>query len=603
MSTCLPTPTATCLYTLSAVAQLPTTGTYSSAHRHSFVQRDVTNLQLDGQDFKVVGPNVYWLGLDENVDPNPSYPAKGRILEVMAIASAMGATTIRSQTLGISVGTGLSVENALNTFKANDSAAWDAIDFAVFAARSYNLRLILPLTDQYDYYHGGIPTMLRWRNLSDTDFSPFYDTRSEVYSDFERYVKELLGHVSAYTNLSLATDPTVLAFETGNELGSWSGSSYPPPVEWTTSIAQLLKELAPNTLVMDGSYGVRKESLGIEAVDMYSDHFYPLYTSRLSSSASRAHSANKAFLAGEYDWTNNLYSRLRWAWWAMAIPVVLAALVWVMPRRWWPKEVTIRGVVTCGRCRRKGRKRKEREAAAGQARGGYLGESTSSPPLGDLTASPATTPLPQDSDKPLFPTSGSSAALPIFSSSASSTSFPPSTSSSRQARSASHRQAWLDRPFFLHRWHLSLLILIVFLPILGALLHTYLPSSISSFLSTSTSLSSTSSSSGSPRSTGDLYWSLFSRDSSCCDHVNHHDGYTLHYPSDPSSSNGPGKGSGERVAELTRHAWGIRGERPFWLEDDTGKEVKDLRLEDLPVVACPQEGLRLENGTVIGGAR
>lgn len=84
-------------------------------------------------------------GLDENVSPSPSYPAESRVLEAMAIAAAMGATTIRSQTLGISFGTGLSVENALGQYK---EAALAAIDFAVWAARSYGLRLVLPLTDQ-----------------------------------------------------------------------------------------------------------------------------------------------------------------------------------------------------------------------------------------------------------------------------------------------------------------------------------------------------------------------------------------------------------------------------------------------------------------------
>jgi hypothetical protein len=43
---------------------------------------------------------------------------------------------IRSTSLGVSFGTGLSIENALNIFKPTDSAAWDAIDFAVFAAKS-----------------------------------------------------------------------------------------------------------------------------------------------------------------------------------------------------------------------------------------------------------------------------------------------------------------------------------------------------------------------------------------------------------------------------------------------------------------------------------
>ena len=56
---------------------------------------------------------------DENVIPDPvepfydvlnaSYPTKGRITEVMKTLNAMGATTIRSHTLGISVGNPLSL--------------------------------------------------------------------------------------------------------------------------------------------------------------------------------------------------------------------------------------------------------------------------------------------------------------------------------------------------------------------------------------------------------------------------------------------------------------------------------------------------------------
>lgn len=66
----------------------------------------------------------------------------------------------------------------------------------------------------------------------------------------------------------MAEEPTVLAFETGNELGGWEGKSSPPPVAWTTAIAAYLKELAPDTLVLSGSYGVRKDELSIEDVDM-----------------------------------------------------------------------------------------------------------------------------------------------------------------------------------------------------------------------------------------------------------------------------------------------------------------------------------------------
>ncbi|BGP47000.1 hypothetical protein JCM10450v2_002852 [Rhodotorula kratochvilovae] len=589
-SPALPTATtsSTAQYTLSAATQLPAA---STAAVNSFIRRNGSRLSLAGSEFKAVGANVYWLGLDENVDPSPSYPGKGRVLEAMAIASAMGATTIRATSLGVSFGTALSVENALGHFKPDGDPAWDAIDFALLAARSYGLRLVIPLTDQYDYYHGGIPTFLRWRNLSSNDLSPFYDLSSETYADFTLYVRTLLNHTSPYTNLSMARDPTVLAFETGNELGGWTGRDYPPPVEWTTAIAKLLKELAPETLVLSGSYGVRKSELAIPEVDMVSDHFYPPSTRRLSRSASLAESADKPFLIGEYDHTDRYYRAWRWAWFLLVLPALLSAVLYVTPRRWWPLRTTLRGIATCGCCCT-GRRRRIRDRRGGTRGEDVQAAGAAQPPLyerSDSPASPAGSPA-LDGDKSLFDAAGSTAELPILAPSASTT-FPPS----RRGPPSPRTSSLVDRPFPIRRWHLSLLFFVVLLPVLAPLLHLFVPSPLSSFLSLSSALAARDP----PHAVGDLYWSLFGRTDSCGAYVQHSDGYTLHYPSfSPSAL--PEQGSGDAVALLTRHAWEVRGEKPYWLAE--GKEVGDVKgWEDLPVVACPQEGVRLANGTAVGG--
>jgi mannan endo-1,4-beta-mannosidase len=70
-----------------------------------------------------------------------------RVREALAIAVAMGGNTIRSTTLGVSFGNALSLEPSLN--KLNPKA-WDAIDYALYAAREYGLRVIIPLMDNYE---------------------------------------------------------------------------------------------------------------------------------------------------------------------------------------------------------------------------------------------------------------------------------------------------------------------------------------------------------------------------------------------------------------------------------------------------------------------
>lgn len=112
--------------------------------RNSYVVRKGSNFYLGGKRWTTSGANVYWLGLDENVIPpngqpfyapfNASYPTRGRTVEVMNTLVTMGAHTIRSQTLGVSVGNPLSLEPELGVF--NDEA-FETIDWAVWQAREH----------------------------------------------------------------------------------------------------------------------------------------------------------------------------------------------------------------------------------------------------------------------------------------------------------------------------------------------------------------------------------------------------------------------------------------------------------------------------------
>ncbi|KAK5120482.1 hypothetical protein LTR85_006137 [Meristemomyces frigidus] len=288
--------------------------------RNSYVVRSGSELQLGGKHWTASGANVYWLGLDENVIPpagqpfyapfNASYPTKGRITEVMNTLVTMGAHTIRSQTLGVSVGNPLSLMPKLGVF--ND-AAFDSMDWAVYQAREHDLRIFAPLIDNYDYYHGGKYDFLRFRgiNISSTSYSvvnplvmQFYTNRT-IINDFKNYIRHLLTHVNPYTGLTFAQDPTIFAYETGNELGGPIFGDEDVPVEWTNEICSYVKQLGPHKLCIDGTYGVNSTHLNISSVDIYSDHYYPLNLTKLQDDIDLVGSANKVYLAGEYDWTEN----------------------------------------------------------------------------------------------------------------------------------------------------------------------------------------------------------------------------------------------------------------------------------------------------------
>jgi len=184
----------------------------------------------------------------------------------------------------------------------------------VYQAGLYGIRLLVPLTDNYDYYHGGKFVFLRWRNIaaSNNDLTAKdasgnylvqqFFTNSTVISDFKQYITYLLTHRNQYTNLTYAEDPTIFAYETGNELGGPQFGDMNVPNSWTQQIASLIKQLAPNKLIVDGTYGINRDHFSIKEIDIFSDHYYPMDLGKMQKDISAVQSTNRVYHIGEYDW-------------------------------------------------------------------------------------------------------------------------------------------------------------------------------------------------------------------------------------------------------------------------------------------------------------
>ncbi|KZO90583.1 glycoside hydrolase family 5 protein [Calocera viscosa TUFC12733] len=280
--------------------------------RNEFVTRQGTQLELLGEPFRMVGPCVYWMGLDENVIPDPSYPSKtrARVLEIMGIVSAMRGTTIRAHTLGISFGNALSVEPTPGVY---NQTAYEAIDFAILAARIYGIKLMIPLVDNYNWYHGGKYQFIGWNGIewsgtgaaiTPPDVGAYFYNTTAIVDMFEAYITEHLNHVNQFTGIAYKDDPTIMAWETGNELSAVIYNDGPAPPEWTAEICGLIKSLAPNHLCVDGTYGFYPETgqLNVTEVDIFSDHFYPRDIARMQAGYALTQAADRVYLAGEWDW-------------------------------------------------------------------------------------------------------------------------------------------------------------------------------------------------------------------------------------------------------------------------------------------------------------
>ncbi|CEM15566.1 unnamed protein product [Vitrella brassicaformis CCMP3155] len=272
----------------------------SESQADVFIQRRDGRLWLGKDPFRFAGCNIYWLGLDENVG-GVDFPSEFRVRDALETAKEMQLRVVRAHTLGISYGT-----EDKSFCEGPGKFVHDNLrmaDYAITVAKELGLRLIVPLMDKWDYYHGGMKHFTRWRGKERRE--DFY-TDPQVIEDFKTYISELVSHVNPHTGLAWKDEPCIMCWETGNELDS--------PPEWTRQIADHIKKEAPRQLVMDGRWGVDPACLAIDSVDIVSNHYYFVPAVELGrdvyGGAWSAQQQGKCFVVGEYDWKGYPYGTL-----------------------------------------------------------------------------------------------------------------------------------------------------------------------------------------------------------------------------------------------------------------------------------------------------
>jgi len=169
---------------------------------------------------------------------------------------------------------------------------WNKMDRMLCLSRHYGVKLIIPIINQAygnpEINHvGDFNDLIRhrygiWGYLDAGKRVDFFKDRTMVNS-FKSLITFFLNRVNTCNGIRYGDDNTILAFETGNELnwGSYANiSSQPAPAQWTIEISRHLKRLAPNILVMDGSFSRHpsfaweEEALKSKEVDIFGYHFY-----------------------------------------------------------------------------------------------------------------------------------------------------------------------------------------------------------------------------------------------------------------------------------------------------------------------------------------
>jgi mannan endo-1,4-beta-mannosidase len=132
-------------------------------------------------------------------------------------------------------------------------------------ANEYNVRLIIPFVDSYNYVGGTVDwAAFRGKNADSFWIDPV------IRQDFKDFIQFVVNRVNTYTNVPYKNDKAILAWQLGNELRSTDS--------WTSEMAAYIKSLDSNHLVGDGGYvraqGIRTNALDDPNIDFIDPHIY-----------------------------------------------------------------------------------------------------------------------------------------------------------------------------------------------------------------------------------------------------------------------------------------------------------------------------------------
>ncbi|MBN2030779.1 cellulase family glycosylhydrolase [bacterium] len=159
------------------------------------------------------------------------------------------------------------------------------VDRGLAIAAEEGIRLIIPIVDNWEWFGG----FAEWATISNAE--NFWDD-PKAKENFKNFLTWLLNRKNTFTDILYKDDPTVLAWELGNEIDKANAT-------WISEMAAHIKSVDSNHLILDGGHKtIPAVSLQDPNIDMVTTHYTD---GQIVEFAQKAKQANKVYLYGEFD--------------------------------------------------------------------------------------------------------------------------------------------------------------------------------------------------------------------------------------------------------------------------------------------------------------
>lgn len=236
--------------------------------QHGFVKVDGTQFEIDGKTYHYIGAN-FWQAM--NLASKGATGKRDQLLLELDNLENMGVTNLRI--MAGTEGPNTSPYRVVPAMQVApgeyDQDLLDGLDFVLSEMSKRNMKAVMCLNNFW-HWSGGMGQYLLWANEADSIPYPpphpngtwggyqrftakFYSSKKATKL-FDDHIKFILKRRNLYSNQDYIDDPTIMAWELGNE--PRGVNNYSAYYNWIEKTSGLIKKLDPNHLVTIGSEGL-----------------------------------------------------------------------------------------------------------------------------------------------------------------------------------------------------------------------------------------------------------------------------------------------------------------------------------------------------------
>jgi len=301
-----------------------------------FITRDGKKLLNGENEFRFISFNVPTLSYIEDEmafeQTNPyGLPNEYEMRDLYSTVREMGGNVVRMYTIPVRhehfPDESVTYVEAPGVF---NEEAFKALDLAIALAAEYDIRVIIPLVNNWEW-HGGRPQYAAFRGKTREEFW----TDRQLIEDFKLTIDHVINRTNTITGIPYKEDKSIMAWETGNELQN--------PPAWGIEISRYIKSLDQNHLLIDGFHAIHLKDLSVwvqqysidePSIDLINTHHYEptsIETIRNLKKTVEMVGGKKPIFVGEFGFisTSGIEDILNYVIGEEAIP---GALIWSLRR-------------------------------------------------------------------------------------------------------------------------------------------------------------------------------------------------------------------------------------------------------------------------------